>query len=275
MHLSRVEVLKNGFCRQLACLAGERSWRVKRFWATFLYLEHPQHGAALIDTGYSPHFFPATRRWPGRLYRWVLPVRLDAWQDAWHLLQAQGIDPAAVQRVFISHFHGDHIAGLRDFPQARFVYRREAYEQLRGLSPRQQVRQGFLAGLLPEDFAARAEGLDDAMFAADSQRLAGLKACDYWGDGSLLLVDLPGHALGHTGFLLNTAPRPWFYLADACWSLEVLETGRSLPGLTARLQHCGQDYQASQQRLRELHRREECLLLASHCERTLRYAANS
>src|SRR5437763_6254241 len=123
MHLQRVRFLNSGYCGQWSYLAGRRTFGWTRFYAVFVYLEHPEHGPALIDTGYSPHFIRATRTFPVRLYRWVTPVRLDPLRDAWAILSAQGLAPEKIRQVFVSHFHGDHIAGLRHFPQTRFVYR--------------------------------------------------------------------------------------------------------------------------------------------------------
>src|SRR4051794_18292513 len=107
MPLQRVTFLNGGHCTQWSYLAGGRSWRRIRFPAVFVYLEHPEHGGALIDTGYSPHFFEATRTFPERLYRWITPVRLDARKQAPAILEAHGISPDRVRRIFISHFHAD------------------------------------------------------------------------------------------------------------------------------------------------------------------------
>src|SRR5262249_31751224 len=159
-------------------------------------LEHPVHGLSLIDTGYSPFFFDATHPFPRRLYRWTLPVHLDARKHAEAILASRGIAP--VREIFISHFHGDHIAGLRHFPEARFVYRGDAHASLLQKSPLKQTCHGFLPALLPDDFPQRGNAVDEAAFVAGSGAFGDLRVVDYWGDGDLLLVDLPGHAPGHT-----------------------------------------------------------------------------
>ena len=51
MPFRRVVFLNAGYCTQWAYLAGQRSRGLTRFHAVFVYLEHPVHGAALIDTG--------------------------------------------------------------------------------------------------------------------------------------------------------------------------------------------------------------------------------
>lgn len=48
-------------------------------------------------------------------------------------------------------------------------------------------------------------------------------AIDFFHDGSLYLVDAPGHLQGHTNVLARTAPRKWVYLAgDACHDRRIL-----------------------------------------------------
>ncbi len=55
--LVSVRFLHSGWCSQFAKLAGGASWSWTRFYAVFVYFEHPVHGACLIDTGYSEEFF--------------------------------------------------------------------------------------------------------------------------------------------------------------------------------------------------------------------------
>src|SRR5262249_6934860 len=125
-----------------------------------------------------------------------------------------------IKHLFVSHFHGDHIAGLRDFPEACFTYRGDAFEALSRESMWGQIHHGFLAQLLPRDFVERGSAIDLPKSAAQtSNSLSEFRTLDYWGDGSLLLVDLPGHALGHTGFVLRTDAATVFYIVDACWDV--------------------------------------------------------
>ena len=271
--LTRVLFLNAGSCSQLGALAGRRSWGLTRFYAPFVYLEHPRHGACLIDTGYGPWFWESTRRWPGRLMRWLTPVRLAPRREAGSILQARGLKPDCLSRIFVSHFHADHIGGLRHFPKTQFVYRRAAHEQLLAEKPRRQLKNGFLVDLLPGDFTMRGEAIEEAAFRQGTAALQEFRVLDYWGDGSLLMVDLPGHALGHTGYVLRTAGRALFYIVDACWDLDVLLQGRGLPRLSREVQNSYEVYRDTQQRLRRLAEQDAYRLLACHCPRTQEYVA--
>jgi len=268
MPFHRVSFFNSGYCRQLGYLAGRRLWGPTRFYGVFVYLEHPEHGRALVDTGYAPEFWEATRPFPERFYRWATPARLDPLGDAAAILRQRGIDPETIDRIFVSHFHGDHVAGLRRFPKARFVYRRAALESSLAESTWRQVRHAFLARLLPADFEARGLPIDESVFGAGSGPLAEFRVHDYWGDGDLLLVDLPGHAVGHTGYLIRGPAGYVFYIVDASWDLDALDAGRRLPRLARSVQYDYGAYAETQARLRRLAAQGDFPLVACHCLRT-------
>jgi glyoxylase-like metal-dependent hydrolase (beta-lactamase superfamily II) len=271
MPFDRVSFLNGGECSQLGYFAGSTPRGLTRFKSVFLVLEHPAHGVSLIDTGYSPLFFDATRPFPQRLYRWTLPVHLDAQGDAGAILSTRGIAP--VREIFISHFHGDHVAGLQHFPQARFVYRHAAHAALMHQSPLKQTCHGFLPALLPDDFAQRGNGVDEDEFLPGNSAFRDLRVADYWGDGDLLLVDLPGHAPGHTGFAIRTAHAQFFYIADACWDRDAMLAGRPLPLVSRWLQESIDAYADTQERLRRFAAANaEWEMLACHCPRTQAHA---
>jgi glyoxylase-like metal-dependent hydrolase (beta-lactamase superfamily II) len=268
MPFRRVCFLNSGYCLQWGYLAGGAARGWIRFHAVFVYLDHPEHGVSLIDTGYSPWFLEATRPFPQRLYRWATPPRLDPHQHAWGVLAARGLAPERVERIFVSHLHGDHTAGLRHFPSVHFVYRPAAHETLLRQSVWKQVRQAFLAKTLPDDFTARGVPLEEKAFVPGSGSLGEFGVHDYWGDGDLLLVDLPGHAAGHTGYVLRTASERFFYVVDACWDMDAMLQARPLPRLSRPVQLSYADYVVTQDKLRRLAARGEHHLLACHCPRT-------
>ena len=274
--LHNVTFLNAGHCVQMKYFVGHRSLGLTKFHAVFVYFEHPVHGPSLIDTGYSEHFLHATRRLPQRFYRWATPMRLPTSttsRDAAGVLRDAGFDPAGTNQIFISHFHGDHVAGLRCFPEARFIHRGQSLAELRQLSARKQVHQAFLPMLLPEDFDDRSISIPESAFDTIDGSLAGLCVHDYFGDGSLILVDLPGHAVGHTGYLMQTDTGPMFYVVDATWDVEVMMQGRSIPYLAQRFQYDLPKYQLTQDHLRAIDV-SQVVMLACHCPRTQLHAIN-
>lgn len=266
-HLNNVTFLNAGYCVQLKYFVGHRSLRRTKFFAVFVYFEHPVHGPSLIDTGYSDHFFHATRRLPQRFYRWATPMRLSVHKDAVGVLNDAGFVASDVSQIFISHFHGDHVAGLRCFPDARFIHRSQSLADLSQLSATKQVHHAFLPQLLPDDFNDRGITIPEAAFDQKCDVVEGFNVHDYFGDQSLLLVDLPGHAIGHTGFLMQTDAGPVFYVVDATWDVDVLERGGSIPYLAKRFQHDMKSYEQTQSLLRTIGA-AGVPILACHCPRT-------
>jgi glyoxylase-like metal-dependent hydrolase (beta-lactamase superfamily II) len=152
----RCHVLDTGYC-----LASEhhvlKGSRRRRFacHATVALLHHPEHGWLLWDTGYAPRMLDLTRRFPYRLYRLATPLRLESGLAVVAQLSRLGIATHEIRRIVISHFHADHIAGLRDFPDAVLLASSEALASIHGLHGLRALRRGFIPGLLPDDFPER------------------------------------------------------------------------------------------------------------------------
>lgn len=238
--------------------------------ALFACIEHPEAGAVLFDTGYSERFFRETDPFPARLYRMVTPVDFEKGQSALERLIAVGVDPSDIRHIIVSHFHADHVAGLRDFPNARFFYEREALDSMRQLKGIGAVKRGFLPGLLPDDFDRRARPFSsESRVEVPPDLLPGFpfrRITDVLGDGSLLAVDLPGHAYGQIGLLLRTEQGPALLCADAAWSAAAYRENRPPSGLAGIIMPDRKAYASSFRALRQLHEAfPELTIIASHC----------
>lgn len=176
---------------------------------------HPTEGWTLFDAGYAMRMLAASARWPYRLYRAITPLRLRPELEAVRQLAARGIAAGEVRRVIVSHFHADHIAGLLDFPQAEIIVSEAALRHAAGLRGPGAVLRGLLPALLPPDLAARARALPP--FSGPPLPHLG-PTHDLFGDGSLVLVALPGHARGQIGALAATADGPVLLAADGAWT---------------------------------------------------------
>lgn len=180
-------------------------------------LLHPEHGPILFDTGYAPRIMAASKRFPYRLYRWVTPLHVRAEGAVAAQLPRFGLAPGDIRHIILSHFHADHVAGLRDFPTACIVATRSGYADAAPRRGWRALKRGFLPALMPPDFANRARLLPE--FTGPS--LPGLgPTYDLFGDGSIQLVALPGHACGQIGALVSTNGGDVLLAADGCWMLK-------------------------------------------------------
>ncbi len=147
---------------------------------------HPEYGWLLWDTGYAPRLLEVTRRLPYLLYRYVTPLRVKS-------------ELAVV---------------LCDFAAAEFIVSQAAYEYIASRRGMRALTRAFIPALLPGDFCARATLLPP--FEGPALPALG-PTHDLLGDGSLLLVQLPGHARGQMGLLAHTERGRILFAADACW----------------------------------------------------------
>jgi nucleoside-diphosphate-sugar epimerase/glyoxylase-like metal-dependent hydrolase (beta-lactamase superfamily II) len=235
-----------------------------RFHATFAMLDHPQHGITLFDTGYAPRFFEATSRFPYSIYAKVTPAQIRPEQSAVEILARCGIAAERVRRIVLSHFHADHIGGLRDFPQAEFIVRARAWQDIRGKRGWSAVRRAFLPELLPYDFVDRLCLLEH-FHDPGMGPLA--KAHDLFGDGSVRLFDLPGHASGQIGALVQTGVAERKLLAaDAGYTSESLRSATPPHPLSYLFIDSRRELLQTLRRLREFHRQyPEVELIPTHC----------
>ena len=269
----KVSIFTAGFCScpEHIAIQGGR-WKNIRFPAMFALLEHPHFGAMLFDTGYSQRFFDETRRFPSRLYRMMTPVTLREDQLAINQLSLLNIRAADITRIFISHFHADHIAALGDFRHAKYVYLPQAFDSVRNLRGLKALSRAHLPGLIPGDFLERA----DPVSVADPRALPPeyapfTRGFDLLGDESLLAVELPGHAAGQMGlFARNENGKVYFFVADAAWLQNSISKNRPPHKLTNFLFHDPDAYRATLTSLHNFHEnRNDVYLIPSHCERTL------
>ncbi|MEZ4826174.1 MAG: MBL fold metallo-hydrolase [Bacteroidia bacterium] len=240
-----------------------------RFPALYAVIEHPVRGWVLFDTGYSHRFFEATSHFPGKVYKWMTPAFLRPEEEAVAALKQMGINPADIQHLIVSHFHADHTGGLCDFPRANYYCSLAAFDQVTRLKGMRAVRRGLLDGHLPEDFARRAVLVDTGNFATKTDPDLG-KMTDLFGDGSILLPSLPGHAAGQIGALLNTDQGKVLLAADALWLMGNL-TQNMLPSPLVKLFfHSWKDFKGSLGRLKKFNQNHpEIPIIPTHCESTL------
>jgi glyoxylase-like metal-dependent hydrolase (beta-lactamase superfamily II) len=198
-----------------------------------LYLSQTA-GPVLIDTGYTRHAVSDPGRSLGlRAYsRALSPRLLEAGQPA-TILARFGLAPKDVAQVVVTHFHADHVSGLKLFPNARFLASHAAWASLTGRSRLANLRHGIFDELLPPDFADRLDLMETSKRVCPLPHLDAT-GHDILGDGSMVSIPLPGHAPGHFGLCFPMLDRPLLYAVDAQWLAAALPMDRR-PGFPATL----------------------------------------
>lgn len=197
------KILQAGYCFQNRknAIRGAKSEIIK-FPANFALIKHEKHGYILYDTGYSEHFYAQTKQFPYCIYAKVTKVVCKKEHSAVNILKRFNISADEINYIIISHFHADHISGLRDFKNAKFICFENCYKEIKNNIGFKALLKGFIPKLLPDDF---------------EERLMLLNNKDIFNDNTLIAMDLSGHVIGQLGLLINNET---LLASDACWQEE-------------------------------------------------------
>ncbi len=266
--------LERGSCRhpEVMTMAGGSLCSVD-FPALVGVIEHPTRGVFLFDTGYDPAFFEATKPFPERLYRWTTPVAIDEGQEWLAWLAAHAIDETSISGTIISHFHGDHVAGMRHLADKPVYCARAGLTELRKPGRFGRVRQGLISALVPKRADANARFFEDAPAQTLSSAFAPFEeGRDILGDGRLLAVELPGHCVGHWGLAFVTQEdQPVLLAADAVWSGRSITERRAPPRITTALLGNTKAYRSTLNLLSEAASNNgDLAILPSHCRASVK-----
>jgi N-acyl homoserine lactone hydrolase len=114
-------------------------------------------------------------------FRMSLRTRLTA------QLARIGVRPEQISFLGISHYHDDHVGQAADFPGAALLIGAEDWEAIRGRPESAAMFRPWIEG------GGRVEAV-----AGDH---------DVFGDGSVVMLDMPGHTPGHHSLLVRLAGR--------------------------------------------------------------------
>ncbi|KDN64770.1 putative metallo-beta-lactamase superfamily protein [Colletotrichum sublineola] len=142
------------------------------------------------------------------------------------ILTENGVDLGSIEALIWSHAHPDHIGRPSLFPASASLI----------VGP--GVKKAFFPGwpavpdspVLAREFQGRE--VRELDFGATDLVIGGLRALDYFGDGSFYLLSAPGHAEGHVNALARTTGDSFVYFAgDSFHHSSILRphTGARLP----------------------------------------------
>lgn len=209
------KIYRAGYCVGRGILADSTlTWKKARFYTRCFLLEHPIRGLILIDTGYGKDLIDATKTGIYSLYCTLLPVTYLPKDGIVFQLAQDGISLKDLSYLILTHFHPDHIGALPEFKNVPWIYRSDALEQLMNFSKWRGLMHGFIRPLIPA-IPKRSIPIVKNDF---KEKWNLFPSMDLFGDGTLCLIDLPGHALGQMGVAIQDT----FFIADAKWTEDAL-----------------------------------------------------
>ncbi|KAF8067629.1 beta-lactamase-like protein [Lyophyllum atratum] len=124
-------------------------------------------------------------------------------QDITEQLIEGDIPLKSIGTVIWSHAHFDHTGDMSKFPgTTELVVGQNTVKDTYPSNPDAQ--------LLESDFSGHK--VTDVVFDGSNLRIGGFRAVDYLGDGSLYLLDVPGHMPGHMAGLARVTPTTFLCL---------------------------------------------------------------
>ncbi|WP_299664099.1 MBL fold metallo-hydrolase [uncultured Ruegeria sp.] len=226
--------MKLHFANSAFISAPERAVQPGGRWRTSLGLRvrygilvHPRHGPVLIDTGYSEDIFEGPRSFGLRAYAAAFGPVLAQDGQTEVVLNQLGFAASDVSKIIITHFHADHVSALRRFPQAEIITDLSTLTTILNRGGFTNLRHGIFPELLPHDLLHRVVDIAKSPIARAPLTLG--IGRDLFEDGSVIAIDLPGHAEGHFGLCFPQLDPVLLYACDVQWVQAALAMPRQLP----------------------------------------------
>ena len=193
-----------------------------------LAARHSELGVVLVDAPYG-HEGPKN---VGGMLGALLNSSVMTFRPEWSIvprLEQIGLRASQVEHVLMTHLHYDHTGGMKEISHATFHLNAKEWRAATTLSPLDALLKGYavsdyralhakMEGLkLPERYDRRDQGLD------------------LFGDGSVRAFSLPGHTIGHAGYLFTLRDgRRFFHVGDAAYDTRFISE-RHAQGALARV----------------------------------------
>jgi glyoxylase-like metal-dependent hydrolase (beta-lactamase superfamily II) len=173
-----------------------------------IWVKHPD-GDFLFDTGLGDSIdvqFEEMSLIHKQLFKYQREVSVK------NQLIREGIDPAVINTIILSHLHWDHCSGIKDFPAAN-IYTTE--EELTFA----KTKEAHAPAFLKSQYAGEGVTWKYLKFTNSSYECFD-QSCDYFGDGSVIFVKLGGHTKGSVGMFINQPGKRYFFTGDITWNIE-------------------------------------------------------
>ena len=237
---------KNRFSRMWQWLHSENwtDWLPIYCWL----IEHPD-GLFLIDAGEIARVHEQGYLPDNIFFKGAAKYEVKREDEVDRQLAKLGYKAEQVKKIFLTHFHSDHVDGVCHFPNAKVYASKEAYELL--LSSKGAMA-GYLKKNLPAWFQAEVfeftDGKEDVF--STSKKLTA--------DGSIIAVPMPGHAIGHTAYIVKSDNKRYIFSGDTTLN------GQTLSACIPCVLLENADAKESIRKLKEYAQSADVVVLCSH-----------
>lgn len=203
---------------------------------SFLLRHSTDKQTLLFDLGIKKDW----QNYPPTVVHWIhtaFHARVD--QDVAESLVMGGLSPDDINYVCLSHCHWDHTGDTRPFKNSTFLVG-EACQSLLIPGYPKDPKAEYLSDILPE-------GRTVFYNPSNWEPIGPFpRALDFFEDGSLYIIDAPGHLPGHINLLARTSPDGgWIYLAgDSAHHWNLLTLDSAIAGHSSDCAH--EDKEAAQ-----------------------------
>ncbi|AZZ95016.1 MBL fold metallo-hydrolase [Hahella sp. KA22] len=230
---------------QEAMVVASGSWFTRRKLSHGAVFIHHPDGDLLYDTGLGRQVdaqFEVNPWWARSLFAYEKGVPVA------DQLAANAYDANNLKAIVLSHLHWDHASGVVDFPGVPIWVQQKEYD-------------AALQGKPPAFLHSQLEGANtDLRFLMleDTEFKGFERSLDVYGDGSVVLVEIPGHTRGQLGLYLTlNAQTRYFFIGDATWTLKGVQDNSPRPGFVRWLASLNDDDSLTERMVAQLHALQE------------------
>jgi hydroxyacylglutathione hydrolase len=128
-------------------------------------------------------------------------------------IRDDGLDPATISKIFVTHYHADHAGGLNRWAHLTGATLHASADAAEAIRTGDSLRVGLLGaqkvGVYPADYVLEPCPVDVELRDGDEFRI---------GDLTIASIDSPGHCDGHMVFHLRGAEQTYLFSGDCLLS---------------------------------------------------------